>query len=251
MDKSKWIIAVAFGVCTYVQASTIPEDELPCVSASLSTYIALGTMGCSVGRLQFRDFEFSVITSGGGAVPVTPANVNVTPLPASNQAGVNIASSGFNVMGSQFVQYLLTYTIDPGPPIIDGDDMSLFTQTPVFPGLASITSVKCVGAAFVEGACQGNVVTENVFHNGTTFSLTAHATFTPTDIVGVQTTIDLEANGASANFSSFSDSANETPEPASAILVCAAMALGLPGAKRLLARRSILKSGQVGFKFFS
>jgi hypothetical protein len=236
MSLTKPVIAFGFLVCACAQASSIPADALPCASANLATYIAAGATGCTVGPLAFRNFEFSVVSSGGGAIPIGTMDVNVTPLPVP-EPGLDFASSGFSVTGSQFAQYLLTYTIDPGPPIIDGDALDLFTQTPTFPGLASITSMKCTGSSFSGIDCPGTLITQNVFHNGTTFSLMDIRTFAPTDIVGVRTTIDLQANGANANFTSFSDSAHTTPEPASAILVFAAIALGLlSGRKRLFVR---------------
>jgi hypothetical protein len=183
-----------------------------CTADTLANYIALGSGGCNVGALTFMDFAFSTVSSSGGPIAVTAADITVTPVIAGNRAGLNYASAGFSVTAGQSIQYLLAYTIDD-PPIIHGFELEMFTNSPVFPGLAQIDSVECVGAAFVGMVCGGTTTLNSVFDNGVSVSHKDVKFFAGTVIVGDRTTITLDATGGgSANFASFNGLAI-VPEP--------------------------------------
>jgi hypothetical protein len=197
----------------------------PCGIGTLASYIALGSGGCSVGTLAFTDFAFSTISSSGGAVAVTSTGITVTPVILGAKAGLNYASAGFSVTAGQSIQYLLAYTIDD-PPIIHGFELEMFTDPPVFPGIAQIDSLSCVGAAFLGTSCSGTTRLNSVFDNGASAShLDTEFFGSPAITVGNRTTITLDAtSGGSANFESFNELAI-VPEPESFWLISSSLLL--------------------------
>jgi hypothetical protein len=204
-------------VCAALMADTV------CVSGTLASYEALGATGCSVGPINFFNFGFATAAMSGGAVPVDATEITVSPVTAPDSYGLNYASTGFQVSTGQFIQYLLTYTSDPQPPIIHGFAMQMFVDGPVFPGEATVASEECLGFAFSGATCAGSTVSQSVFDNGITSSLTSVQSFPPVDTLGDRTTITLDASsGGSAEFTSFSESVL-TPEPAPGPLVGAAL----------------------------
>ena len=206
----------------------------PCVAGTLASYIALGSPGCSIDILRFNEFDFDVVTSAGGAVPISEADIIVTPSFATPSAMLTFSSSGFAVSGTESVSYLIAYTVDPHPEIFDFFlDMSTFT--PVAPGTVDITADLCVGAAFSGSSCSTTVETLHVFHHGATSDLSDGVAFTPVNTVGVRNTIDLAANGASADFSSLSNRTGIVPEPGTMTLVACAL-VAAAGLRRRLAR---------------
>lgn len=198
----------------------------PCGSATLLTYIGFAATGCSVGPFTFHDFSFSVLSSTGGPATIGAADINVTVVTGPSKYGLNYASSGYNLTAGQSVNYLLTYTVDPPPPIIWGMELDMITNTPVAPGTATVTSVECVGAAFVGSVCGTSTVTNTVFHNGgTSFHLTDVEPIPATTTIGDRTTIVLDAtSGGSSSFTSFTE-AVLIPEPGT--LGLSGLALGL------------------------
>ena len=155
--------------------------------------------------------------------------------------GLTYSSSGFSVTSGQSIQYLLTYTIDPPPPIIHGFDMSFDVDGPTAPGMDTITSVECLNSAFTGAVCPTSTVTQTVFDNGITFSRDSYAPFPGYfTTMGDRTTITLDAStGGTANFTSLSETA-VTPEPASGLLAGLTLVL-------LVFHRG-LKARQIGFK---
>jgi hypothetical protein len=194
----------------------------------LFSYESLGAAGCTIGQLTVNNFAFSVLGSGGGAVPVTDMQINVTPTFGSpNLLGrLNFASSGFSVSVNGSVQYLIAYTVDPHDDIQSMDDVMDPPMANL--GFANITTVGCVGAAFTGAICPTSTVTVNVFDNNGVTQFNNAKTITPSQILGIRTTIDLQAKGGSASFDSLS-SDSTTPEPAT--WLCAAAGLMLLAAR--------------------
>jgi hypothetical protein len=199
----------------------------PCAVGSLASYIALGAAGCTVGdEIAFMDFSFTVVASGGGAIPAGPAGITVTPVQSGSSSELTFSSAGFSVTGAESVTYLLAYHIDPHP-ILNVFELDLFAQTPVFPGLVSITADLCIGAPFggtlLAPTCAGTPASLTVFHNGVAFDLSDAISFSPVANLGVRNTITLSANGASADFTSFTNTVQVTPEPATLLLLGTAL----------------------------
>jgi hypothetical protein len=215
MNPTKLLAGMSFIMCSAAYASTI-TPVAPCLPGTLANYIALGATGCSVGptTLVFSDFSFGLVSASGGAVPIGAADIAVTPVISAQKFGLNYASSGFKVTAGQFIQYLLSYTIDD-PPIIHGFELDMF-DPPTPPGMASITNVGCLGAAFSGSTCPTSTITQMVSDNGITASLTDIKTFGPVTILGDRSTITLDAHlGGTADITSFTELAI-IPEPATA-----------------------------------
>ena len=206
-----------------------------CVANTLDQYLLLGPAGCSVGdEVAFNGFSFAVVSAGGGAIPIATSEIVVTPTPAGFASSLTFASTGFSVSGAEFVTYQIGYTIDPHP-ILSGFEDVLDVSSPVFPGLVSITTELCLGAAFTGTSCLFPGVTDavEVFHNGIVAQLVDSTTFMPLALVGVLNTIDLQANGASADFASVTNTVTIVPEPATWLLIGSGLLCS-----RLLRRRA-------------
>ena len=119
---------------------------LPCASASLGDYLALGSVGCTVGALTFSGFTLPAVLSPAASA-IDPAAVFVAPLASAPGAGLQLTFDpaqsagpgefralrlGFDVQGSAITQ---AYAALLGP---------------VAAGDAAVTLVEdvCLGASF-------------------------------------------------------------------------------------------------------
>ena len=199
----------------------------PCVIDTLANYVALGGAGCTISGEIADNFAFSVLSASGGYTPLNDTQITVTPTFSASQYNLMFSSTGFSVVGSEFVHYEIDFTWDP--VVIGGED-EMITHSPVFPGLAKVTTDLCAGSTF--GAlCPPPTNTLTVFHDGVSPHLTDVTFFAPTTLIGTQSFIDLEANGASANMDGFITSVF-APEPATAGLLLAAALTGLVRRRR-------------------
>jgi hypothetical protein len=211
--------------CAFLSAfATALAMASPCIPGTLADYEQLPTGpsgGCTVGPLDFHDFGFILDSSSGGAIPVAASAIMVTPSSGFDNFGLTYSSDGFSVTSGQFIQYVLSYTVDPPPPIIHGGSLSFDVDGPTFPGLDDITSVQCLDAAFNGAVCPTSTVTQSVFDNGLTSSFSSTVAFGPVSTLGNRTTITLDAtSGGSANFASFTETVI-TPEPSFGVAVAA------------------------------
>ena len=219
------MLTFVFLACTAVWADTIAAPA--CAPGTLAAYIALGAGGCSVsalprGPLEYSDFGFRLLASSVGVTHLTAHGITITPLTVKGDVGLEITAAGFSVTGTQFVKYLISYVLDPKPPIPRG---LLLLDPVVPPGLASVSVANCLGAQFVAAGClSGPPVVLNVFDNGVTSQLRDNATLPATALIGVEEIITLSGNGASASIIGYRDVV--TPEPATWLLLGAAL-LGL------------------------
>jgi hypothetical protein len=214
------LFALVISACGCLQAG-------PCVPGTLFSYDALGATGCTVGNLTAFSFSFSVLSNVGVATPLNDTQINVTPTFGSpGQLGqLNFASTGFNVSMNQSIQYLIAFTWDPHDDIQSMDDI----MDPPFAtnGLANVTTVGCMGAAFVGSTCSTSTATVMVFDNSGTTQFQNSANITPSQILGIRNTITLQAGsgaGSGAGFDSFS-SESRTPEPSTWLSCAAALTL--------------------------
>jgi len=189
-----------------------------CIATTLSNYIALGATGCSLDHVAFVGFAFTVVAFGGGAAPVSASDITVTPTVIDEHYGLNFSSTQFAASGSEFVTYLLTYTVDPHPILTFSDELQV--ESPVFPGLVSVTTDLCLNAPFAP-SCLGSPAAVTVFDNGITAQLLDSVVFPPTppgNVLGIRNSISLQANGSSADFSSLTNSVGFVAEPADTLL---------------------------------
>lgn len=219
MHRISWLFVLGLVLSPALKASGIGNAQ-PCAAGTLADYIALQSTGCSVGLIVLRDFSFDVISATGEPVIAGPNDVSVIPVPGAGEYGLTYSSPVFAVTAGQSVSYLLNYTIDPSPPIIRGLNLTLSTQSPVAPGVASISEEACIGAGFIGALCPaGTPMSLDVFDNGVTSSLGAFLEFAPVGVVGITTTISLDASqGGSADFENFTGSATVVPEPSSGVM---------------------------------
>jgi hypothetical protein len=209
----------------------------PCVPATLFVYDNLPPSGCTIGQLTANNFSFSVLSSVGVATPLTDTQITITPTFGGRALGsFNFASSGFNVGMSQSIQYLIAYTLAGHADIQSMDDI----MGPAFAtnGLANVTTLGCVGAAFVGSTCSTSTATVMVFDNNGTTQFTNSTNITPSQILGIRQTITLQAGsgaGSGAGFDSFGSQAS-IPEPATWLSCAAALALLAVRLRRVRAR---------------
>jgi hypothetical protein len=225
------------GVLAGAILATAPVNAAPvCVPDSLAAYIAQPD-GCMIGAFTFKDFRWSQT----GAVNLPSAGVSISPYADSSQLGLNYSSALFEVTGDQYLRYILEYTIDPPPPIIDSFDLSMDAFSPVAPGTATITVDLCAGDLFANSCANGSGAFLRVAHFGTSAILFDTVQFpTPVNMVDVRVTIELAANGASSQIDGFGQGPSNllpdpVPEPGS-------LALGALGGLFLLARSRAFRS---------
>jgi hypothetical protein len=175
-----------------------------CAPALLSVYDA-PSFTCQVDQFTLKDVTYSLIS---GTITIADTDITVTPAIGVNNLSLKFSSAKFSVSGSDSAKYVLTYFWDPG-------DIRGFAETlddpVVAPGLAQITTAYCENGEFGV-ACPPATITSTVFDNGTTSHLTDLVPFVGVTTVGVQQTIELDANGASASFTDFRSQLN-VPEP--------------------------------------
>jgi hypothetical protein len=167
-----------------------------------------------IGGLTVKDFIFSVTSSGGGATPIASSAISViTHFPVGGR-GLEFASGGFSVTGSQFVNYLIAFTWDPTGDMRNASDI-------LDPGNTDILTDLCVGLAFSGSTCSGSPFTLHVFEGGGPSQLTDSVNFASTGVVGVRNRIALTSGG------SFNSIENDVliPEPATVVMVAAALLL--------------------------
>ncbi|MBI4904567.1 MAG: hypothetical protein HY820_13075 [Acidobacteria bacterium] len=181
-----------------------------------------------------KDFGFDNSVFAGGYIPFASSSITVTPLVSGFY--VQFGFSGpFSVTGTESGTYVMTYTLDP-PPILTGMDDDLLTNTPVAPGIVTITTDLCIGAAFTPPplgtTCGGTPAALSVFHAGSSSGTHDEIVFAATSILGVRHSVVLTANGASASFTGVQGSTVASPEPATIWSGAVLALLGLWRAKR-------------------
>jgi hypothetical protein len=195
----------------------------PCVPATLDVYMLLPSAGCTIAdHVKVMDFEFEVVDSMG--VSLDPDDILVTPVTGmpDYRYGLNFSSSAFSVSGADFITFQIRYIFDPADIRSLEDVMRV--ASPVAPGLAQIDTFGCLGFGYTPG-CAGSEVHLVVSHNGITFIPVDQAAISPPQtILGIRNVIDLQANGASADFDSI-ENAIYLPEPATWVTVLAGSAV--------------------------
>src|SRR6266550_784308 len=84
-------------------ASVVP----PCSIATLDVYESLGSGGCTIDNFTYKNFAFQTLSATGGAIPIAASAINVTPSSGGGNLNIFFSSTGFNISGTQFVQYRL------------------------------------------------------------------------------------------------------------------------------------------------
>ena len=231
------VAGMLLGVSTGVFAAPVS----PCGTASLASFIALGSTGCSVGDLQFSGF--AALASPAGSTALAPSAITVSPLAtlmpgllftlnaSSSSVAIFDANIGFNVtpvMGATNLINDSTLTQNGG------------MATGIGIGGGSVTGVEmiCVGAAFVPTGCPvGTLASRNLgtFAVEGLTQTTDNLVFGPTSLAGIVGDFSVGGGGrGTASVTSFGINISEVagrspaiPEPATFLLTgCALLGLG-------------------------
>lgn len=194
-----------------------------CVTGTLASYEALGAGGCTLDGHLVKSFSYSMIS---GTVTIPDTSIIVTPSVGFDSMWLTFSSTDFSVSGTDSAVYLLAYTWDP-QDIRSLEDI-LNANSPVYPGLAMITTEDCEDAAFSGAACPTSTDTIVVSDDGHTLISPTSVSFSPPlTVLGIRDTIELDGNGASSEFTSF-ENLLTVPEPSTLepCLLLAALVLG-------------------------
>ena len=121
---------------------------LPCASASLADYLALGPGGCTVGGLTFSSFSLPDVLSPS-ATPIDPSVIAVAPVASAAGTGLQLAFAPAQAASAgQFLDLRLGFDVLGSG--ITGAHAALLG--PVAIGDAAVTLVEdlCLGASFAD-----------------------------------------------------------------------------------------------------
>ena len=203
-------------LCALAGASAVAAP-MPCQPGSLGTYLA-PAFSCTLGQFTVKSFFFSE-TQGG----LDPTLISVTPSSSATQIGFEFLGNFTSAQGQTFT-YVLSYFMDPPPPIIRGQQVDL---DPMFSVILQVDL--CAGAFPCPGGSDLGTLT------ATPGNTKAQMPLAPTNMLGVQNTLTLNGVATSGGFDNITFLA---PEPAGILLT----ASGLLG---LLAFRSRAKIRQI------
>jgi hypothetical protein len=208
-------------------------DASPCLPNTLDAYL-VPAFSCDIGPFTVKDFAYGALP--GNNVSILDTDITVTPsynVPLHTVA-LNFASSKFSVSGNEAAHYAIQYLWD-APDVRSMADV--LTDPTVAPGLAKVTTFGCENAAFggtlAAPTCATTVHTVTVFDDGISPVLFDIYTFSPPlspGNLGMHDKIEIDANGATSNFESFTNELVFIPEPSTltgglfglAIVLCAA-----------------------------
>jgi hypothetical protein len=224
------VLALAVTVCVGGRLWGVPIQ--PRVPTTLDQY--LNRSGCSVGEIGFSLFMFRV-ESSSQVVPITPADILVSPWAASGVAGLIFSSPGFAAADNQAATYRIKYHIDPDP-IIFSFHLLLGADSPVA-GSARIDTRVCVGGIFLppnpefgEACLGGRSNPLFVFHAGDdqTAKLADVASFPLTNRIDIINFVQVSAsNGGNASIAGVGNAVSyvteAVPEPTSLQMAGVAM----------------------------
>jgi len=94
-----------------------------CIVGTLSSYLALGTAGCTIDGKTFTDFGYS----GAGTFPIPASEITVTPCPSSRCSSTGVSSNeeglvftaAWQVGPGQTLDSLIGFTVTSGTSIVD------------------------------------------------------------------------------------------------------------------------------------
>jgi len=197
----------------------------PCASGSLSSYVALGTGGCTLGGNTL--FNFQILSGTAGATPIAPGDVTIAPLGGTFDPGIDVSLTQTAASGT-LLESLFTYQI-AGNSFV-GSSLTLANSSETADGAVTDIQNFCAGGAFgpdgVTGCSgfAGSLLTLDGLQNHDS------ASFSPTGLLSITDDFTLDGGlQGSASGGSFTDRFTATPEPGTFLItgLALAMAAGL------------------------
>jgi hypothetical protein len=194
----------------------------PCANGTLSSYVALGATGCSIGTNTLYDFQ---ILSGGtaGATAIAPASISVSAM-GGNYSPALTFTTNQTATAPSLLEAFFTYRVSGNGYAGSMNSIGGSSET----GDGAVTNVQdyCAGGLFTPAGvsgCTGN--------HGTLTSLDGvqqsdRSTFAPVSFLNITDDITLDGGAAgSATGGTFSDQFAAVPEPVSFLLTAFGLAL--------------------------
>jgi hypothetical protein len=154
-----------------------------CVPGTLTSYLALGSTGCTVGPVTFANFAY-IAKAGGGAPKISSDQIQVTPSLQIPATGGFIFSAKWSVTGGQMQESVIRYMVT-GPSTGSGNLMLKLGATTL--GLFGSAAVR-------EMTTVGNLQVYSICHENCQQQTSAQLPFTPSTPV-LQITNDVKVNG--------------------------------------------------------
>lgn len=132
-----------------VAVSTICAGA-PCTTGTLSSYIALGSTGCTIGTNNL--FDFQAQSGVTGATAIATSTVSLTPLGGALDPGL-ISSVGVSASSGSLLETIFTYKISGNSYISSSLTLTGSSET----GSGAVTGLEnfCAGGIFGPGGTTG------------------------------------------------------------------------------------------------
>jgi hypothetical protein len=201
-----------------------------CVQGTMADYLLLGAGGCTIFDKVFYDFGYSGLNKEASQVQVVPL------INDPNNPGLGFQSV-WSAAGSSEMDSNITFSVavqgTPAPARIKDASLVMFGGAN-YPGAATVTEGLCVPG----GGCIGNLYTFDYDLPGL-IQLEDSTVFTPTGVILVRKDIGVAGNGGtgSATITFVEDRFSQVPEPASIMLLGAAL-VGIGGMLRRKTRKA-------------
>jgi hypothetical protein len=143
--NQRWIRS-GIGAAFLLSAASAVQ-AVPCASASLADYLALGPGGCSVGSIEFTDFSLPAIL--GPASPIAPASVTIAPILGPTAVGLSLQSTQAVGAGT-FLELRIGFNAAATSGTIGNVQLGLLGATATGDGVTTLLEDLCLGAEFTD-----------------------------------------------------------------------------------------------------